>query len=68
MIGKVETTLPNARNEINLAHGDAAKTKANKVQAEKRPDAPATEAEAEESLSTAPVHIRHLGRRLDLIA
>jgi len=68
MIGKVETTLPNARNEINLAQGDAARAKANKARPEERLDAPPPDAEAEKTLSNGPAHIRHLGRRLDLIA
>jgi hypothetical protein len=68
MIGKVETTIPNTKTDIHLAHGDAAKAKAKKARPEERPDAPQLEAETEEPLSTAPVHIRHLGRKLDLIA
>lgn len=68
MIGKVETTLPNAKSEIHLAQGDADRAKAKKARPEERPAAPAPEAADAETRSAAPVHIRHLGRRLDLIA
>lgn len=67
MIGKIESTLPNTKGDIDLAHGDAARAKEKKAKPVERPDGPGAGLEAKESSPNAPVHIRHLGKHLDLI-
>ena len=68
MIGRIESTLPNTQGDIDLAQGDATRAKAKKARPEERPEGPEAFVEPEENTPAPPVHIRHLGKNLDLIA
>lgn len=68
MIGKVDTALPNSLADVDLRQHDSEKTKLKKNGSKGAPDSESAAAEREEPLTTMPVNIRFLGKKLDLIA
>lgn len=63
MLAKVDASLPKSLGDLELRQGDAKKAKKKEPAADVKQEEP-----ADETLSTAPVNIRYLGRKLDLLA